>query len=101
MENKFKAGDKVVCKPGFNNSEMEDDSKGAGAGYVSGKKFTIWRITETQYDNDNHFIAWPERGEFGIYLHALCFDTPLEIEHEKIMAEIWGAPKLINKLNNK
>lgn len=98
MENKFKVGDKVVCKPGFNKEEIGDDSNGAGAGYVSGKKITIWRITEIQDGNDNHFIAWPkDEGECGIYVHALRFDTPLEIEHEKIVAEIWGVPKLKNK----
>jgi hypothetical protein len=59
---KFKVGDKVRCKPGFNNIYGND--KYGGAGYEEGREFIICSITYNE-------IIWDGNGSHGIYKHAL------------------------------
>ena len=75
MEQKFKIGDKVRCKPGYSTAESS-----GGSGYRPGETFIIKKFS--QKDNS---IAWPLKGsmpsnktEGGIYIKAIehCgFDT--------------------------
>lgn len=68
----MKVGDKVRCKPGFNTEEPYQNNNGGGSGYVSGKEFTIGRIT--QHNTKPHLrIMWPKGNDQyrGIYEHAL------------------------------
>ena len=58
---KFKVGDKVRCKPGFNNRSGND--KYGGAGYEEGREFIIYII--------NGNIAWDNEGSHGVYEYAL------------------------------
>ena len=58
---KFKIGDKVRCKLGFNN-RYENDEYG-GAGYEEGREFIIKKIIDN--------IVWGGNDSHGIYEYAL------------------------------
>jgi len=64
---KFKVGDKLRCKPGFNkNHNNWRDSTSGGAGYREGKIITVQSI----YGASEDPIVWPTEGE-GIFQQAL------------------------------
>jgi len=70
---KFKIGDKVRCKPGYNASDSFIDGlpKG-GSGYKEGKEFTINKFSSKGQ------IAWNRSGAAGVWIHALELTvTPL------------------------
>lgn len=64
----FKAGDKVICKPGFTSRIHDKSIPTGGAGYELNKIFTIDHITKD--DTKLDYIAWPKHGS-GIYFQAL------------------------------
>jgi hypothetical protein len=59
---KFKVGDKVRCKPGFNNRSGND--KYGGAGYEEGREFIIKQITDNK-------VVWNDDFDYGVYEYAL------------------------------
>lgn len=63
----FIVGDIVECIPGF---EGEGHLNG-GAGYESGKIFTIHRITEHAGADIGSAVLWPNDRDNGIYLRAV------------------------------
>jgi len=73
MEQKFKVGDKVRCKIGYNTEEYS-----GGYGYRSGETFIIDHFTQR-----GNSIAWPLKGsmpsnknECGIYIRAIEYCIP-------------------------
>lgn len=64
----FKVGDIVICKPGFNASDMNRLGlpKG-GYGYKKGFVFKINHITES----DINCILWPSTGASGVHAQAV------------------------------
>ena len=59
----YNVGDKLICIPGF-----ADNDDGGGAGYITGRIFTVARVT-TNRDLDR-MIYWPKEHEpntNGIY----------------------------------
>lgn len=64
MEHEFKIGNKVRCKPGFNNDGIPRDDNYGGEGYEENYEFIISNISNN--------AAWSkERDRDGIYIKAL------------------------------
>jgi hypothetical protein len=67
---KFKIGDKVFCKPGYQDCQ---GYKYGGAGYIENKELTISSFT------DDGNIVWVKEVGNGIYLAALELSNNYEI----------------------
>jgi hypothetical protein len=61
----FKVGDRVICLPGFTQSDNGPDR--GGDGYKVGKNFIILRFSNC----NGYEIAWPLDGGNGIYTQAI------------------------------
>jgi hypothetical protein len=64
---KFKVGDKVICKPGFNKDYNYKSELSGGSLYKEGKIFTISLIDKLS----NCWVLW-EKGQG-------CFDQAVEL----------------------
>ena len=72
-EPKYKVGDKLQCKPRFENG----GTTFGGSGYNSGRTFTVERITN---NNGDLTVYWPtENSSCGIYERAVELAVPKEL----------------------
>ena len=88
----FKIGDKLRCKPGYNNND-DSNPLGGGSGYAERKRIIVRSIdTIDQVPSALKYkgaIYWPKDGSNGIYEFALEL-VPIKLtpEQEKIALEI-------------
>jgi len=62
----FKAGDRLICKPGYTNSSL--NLHYGGAGYKEGKIIIVDHL------NDLETVVWPtDNGSYGIFIKALDY----------------------------
>lgn len=82
-EIKIKAGDWVICIPGYNNQEALHHDLGGGRGYNAHFEFVIENITEVSQTNvktglpEKFTILWPESGH-GVYAQVVENVTGIE-----------------------
>ena len=72
----YKAGDIVVCLPGFNTYKETILGSGAGSGYEEGRMVNVLKY-------DENYIVWPAPAGSGIFKHALRLATEHEIKYYK------------------
>lgn len=64
----FKIGDKVRCKPGFDNKgSSRFDFNYGGVAYKESREFIIDKISEPDHERP---VAW-EKGMSGVYIDAI------------------------------
>ncbi len=87
---KFKKGDFVICKPGFDSTD--NPGSGGGSGYESGRIFKVYKIS----DGNSRYILWPSNStddnseNCGIFNYAVESYDNIDLVEQIILKEIYG-----------